>query len=213
MLVLVLTILALASPLLFGGHLSQLGLVRLRGWWVLFAALLAQILIIEIVPEANRVVLEGVHLATYAAAGLFVLLNWRIPGLVVIAAGGAMNGVTIALNGGTLPASKPALKMAGINLSPDEFLNSGVLPDPVLPWLGDIFVWPTPMPFANVYSLGDVVIVLGALYGAHKISGSRLVKNPWRSPEVDVESRLAGGRHSAPRSPASGVPAPRIPAR
>lgn len=184
MLVLVATVLALISPVFFGGRMSRLALVRFRGWWILLAALTSQIVIIEVVPEANETLLEAVHLATYVAAGLFVLLNWRIPGLVVIAMGGFLNGATIALNGGTLPASRPAMVMAGIDIKAQEFKNSGLLTDPVLPWLGDIFVWPTPMPFANVYSIGDMLIVLGALYGAHKITGSRIVAKPWNPPEL-----------------------------
>ncbi len=62
--------------------------------------------------------------------------------------------------------------------------------------LGDYFVWPEPFPFANVFSVGDVLIVLGTLYGAHKITGSRLVKRPWRLPD-DVEAMLRGGRGDA----------------
>ena len=39
--------------------------------------------------------------------------------------------------------------MAGIEVGPDEFVNSGVLENPKLSWLGDIFVWPEPMPFCQ----------------------------------------------------------------
>ncbi len=186
MLVLVLCILALVSPLLFGGKLSRLAYVRFKAWWILVVALLAQILIIEIFPEADRTLLEAVHMATYVAAGVFVAINWRIPGLIIIAAGGAMNGITIALNGGQLPASKSALQMAGIDLAKGEFVNSGVLKDPVLPLFGDIFVWPDPLPFANVFSFGDALIVIGVFYGAQKIAGSRLVKRPWTLPADGV---------------------------
>jgi len=182
MLVLVLCILALVSPVLFGGKLSRLAYVRFKAWWILVVALLAQILIIEIFPEADRTLLEAVHMATYVAAGAFVAINWRIPGLIIIAAGGAMNGITIALNGGQLPASKSALQMAGIDLAKGEFVNSGVLKDPVLPLFGDIFAWPDPLPFANVFSFGDALIVIGVFYGAQKIAGSRLVKRPWTLP-------------------------------
>lgn len=184
MLVLVLCILALASPMIFGGHMARLALVRFRGLWILVTALVAQIVIIEVVPEANRALLESVHIGTYVAAGAFVALNWRIPGLLVIALGGASNGITIALNGGQLPASAPALQMAGIDVAPGDFVNSGVLEDPIFPLLGDYFVWPQPLPFANVFSVGDVLIVLGVLYGAHKITGSRMVKRPWQVTEA-----------------------------
>lgn len=190
MLVLVLCVVALASPALFGGRVSRLAYVSFRGWWILVVALLAQILIIEIFPDADRTVLEVVHMATYAMAGIFVAVNWRVPGLLVIAAGGALNGITIALNGGQLPASSAALQMAGIDVTSGEFVNSGVIKDPVLPLLGDIFVWPAPLPFANVFSIGDALIVLGTLYGAHKIAGSRLVKHPWQleDPEASREA-------------------------
>lgn len=218
MLVLVLCIVALASPALFGGKVSRLAYVRFKAWWILVVALLSQILIIEIFPDADRTLLEVVHIATYVAAGAFVAINWRIPGLLIIAAGGAMNGVTIALNGGQLPASKPALEMAGIEVAKGEFINSGVLKDPVLPLFGDVFVWPEPFPFANVFSFGDVLIVIGVFYGAHKIAGSRLVKTAWKLPEdlapapesapaAAVESDAlespgsqSGPRHAAPRS-------------
>jgi Family of unknown function (DUF5317) len=186
MLVLVATILALVSPLLLGGQLSRLAFVKLRFWWLLFSALIAQILIIEIFPDANETLLDAVHLATYVIAGVFVAVNWQIPGLLVIALGGAANGITIALNGGTLPASASALEMAGIDAGTDEFVNSGVLENPTLSWLGDIFVWPEPMPFANVFSIGDLLIVIGAFYGANKICGSRLVKRSWVPAHGDV---------------------------
>lgn len=183
MLILALCVLAVISPLLFGGQLSRLAMIRFRGWWIIVGALVAQILIIELVPDGNPAILEAVHNATYVAAGLFVAVNWRIPGLLIIGAGAAMNGITIALNGGQLPASKPALQMAGIDVTKGEFVNSGVLPDPVLPLLGDIFVWPEPFPFANVFSFGDVLIVFGTFYLAHKVTGTRLVSRRW-DPEV-----------------------------
>jgi hypothetical protein len=206
MLILVLCVVALASPALFGGRLSRLALVRFRGWWILVAALLSQILIIEIFPDADRTFLGAVHMATYVAAGIFVAINWRVPGLLIIAAGGAMNGITIALNGGQLPASKDALKMAGIDVGKGEFVNSGVLADPVLPLLGDIFAWPEPFPFANVYSFGDALIVIGTFYGAHKIAGSRLVKRPWVAPELQREGAAAQGEVAAPAAQPSGTP-------
>ena len=197
MLVLALCILAMLSPKLFGGQMSRLAHVRFRGIWILVVALVAQILIIEIFPEANRTLLEAVHMATYLAAGLFVAINWRIPGLLIVAAGGAMNGITIALNGGQLPASKPALKMAGIDVGKGEFINSGYIEDPVLPLFGDIFVWPEPFPLANVFSFGDVLIVVGVFYGANKIAGSRLVKSPWRLPDEVVPDSRDGATEAA----------------
>jgi hypothetical protein len=44
----------------------------------------------------------------------------------------------------------------------EYFSNSQLIgPHTLLPWLGDIFVLPRPVPFANVFSPGDVLIGLG----------------------------------------------------
>jgi uncharacterized protein DUF5317 len=172
-------LLALLSPALTGGRLTRYAEVRLRHGWIVVAALVAQILIIEVVAESQRGVLSAVHVATYAAAGVWVWLNRRVPGLWIVAVGAASNGVTIALNGGTLPASARALEGAGLNLDPDSFVNSGVLADARLPWLGDIFWIPEGWPLANVFSIGDALIVGGIAWGAHRICGSRLVPARW----------------------------------
>jgi hypothetical protein len=170
----VLGLLAVLSPVLAGGSLRRLADLRFRGTWVLVAALVAQVVAIEVVPGANHGLLSAVHLATYVAAGWYVVLNRRIPGLWVVALGAASNGVAIAVNGGTLPASRAALETAGIHLQPGEFVNSGVLEHPHLGFLGDVFAIPAGVPLANVFSVGDVLIVLGVAWGAHRVCGSRL---------------------------------------
>jgi Family of unknown function (DUF5317) len=176
----VLGLLAVLSPVLAGGSLRRLADLRFRGTWVLVAALVAQVVAIEVGPGANHGLLSAVHLATYVAAGWYVVLNRRIPGLWVVALGAASNGIAIAANGGTLPASRTALETAGIHLEPGEFVNSGVLEHPHLGFLGDVFAIPAGVPLANVFSVGDVLIVLGVAWGAHRVCGSRLVP-PWRS--------------------------------
>lgn len=186
MIIPVMGLLALLSPALAGGSLRRLGDVRFRHTWIVLAALAAQVVAIEVVPGADRALLSGVHLATYVVAGLFVALNRHVPGLLLVAAGAACNGVTIALNGGTLPASRTALETAGIHLPPGEFVNSGVLADPRLGFLGDVFAIPAGVPLANVFSVGDVLIVLGVGWGAHRVCRSRLVP-AWEPPAAPAE--------------------------
>lgn len=182
MIIPVLGLFAVLSPVLAGGRLRRLADVRFRHTWVVLLALAAQVVAISVLPEANHTVLSGVHLATYAAAGLFVWLNRRVPGLLLVAAGAASNGVTIALNGGTLPASQSALDRAGLQLDPGEFVNSGVLEHPRLGFLGDVFAIPEALPLSNVFSVGDVLIILGVGWGAHRVCRSRLVPR-WQPAE------------------------------
>jgi hypothetical protein len=207
----VLGVLAVLSPLLAGGDLRRLGDLRFRGSWVVLLALVAQVVVISVIPGENHTVLASVHLATYAAAGWFVVMNRRIPGILVIAVGAASNALAIAVNRGTLPASRSALERAGLHLNPHEFLNSGVLAHPHLAFLGDVLATPSWVPLANVFSIGDVLILCGVTWGAHRACGSRLVPAWAGLPADDV----TGHPVPAPRveqvptaSPTVAVPTP-----
>ena len=173
MIIPLLAVVLVLSPAVTGGRLRRYADVRIRQGWVVAVALAIQVLAIEVLPGAAQPVLSAVHIATYLAAGWFVWLNRTIPGLWLVALGAASNGVTIALNGGTLPASASALRTAGLKLDSSEFLNSGVLTNPHLPWLGDVFALPASWPLANVFSVGDVLVLCGVAWGAHRICGSR----------------------------------------
>jgi hypothetical protein len=161
---------------LFGGRLRALAAVRITSVWLIGSALALQVLAISVVPTWPRLLLVGAHLVSYALAGRFVWLNRRVAGLPIVALGGALNAVTIAVNGGTLPASRAALVRAGIHPVAGDFNNSGVLAHPHLAWLGDVLATPAGFPMANVFSIGDVLILVGVGYGLHRICGSRLVR-------------------------------------
>jgi hypothetical protein len=156
------TVLILLSAVATGGQFQRLAEVRLRHSWLIMAALAVQVLITEIDFGAPKNVLVALHLATYAAAGVAIWANRALPGLVIIAAGALLNGVTIALNGGTLPANQHALVTAGLADPTEAFQNSGVVAHPVLAWFGDIMATPAWLPFRNVISIGDLLILLGA---------------------------------------------------
>ena len=168
MLVVALCVLAVVSPL--AALRWPAGLLLHRWKWpaLVWAALALQIVVVEVaLPRGFAPVL---HVLTYAAAFAFLWLNRRVRGALIVGVGAALNGITIALNGGTLPASRAAVEAAGID--PDiAFANSAVLENPVLPWLGDVFAWPAPLPFANTFSVGDVLIVVGVWIAAW--SGTR----------------------------------------
>jgi hypothetical protein len=173
-------------PSVLGGRLSRLGQVRLRYTGVLMSSLLAQIVIIEILtgPQA---VLAAVHLASYAGSGWFMWANRRLPGLLVVAAGALCNGAAIVANGGVLPASPHALAVAGL-ADPAGFTNSGTVHDPRLWFLGDVFAIPAGWPLANVFSVGDVLILLGAAVASFRISGTRW-SSPWTTPRARATPR------------------------
>jgi hypothetical protein len=168
----VLSLLILASVPLFGGRLGRLAELRLRWPLLLPAGLGLQILLIEILQDAD--IPHGVlHMASYAVIGAFVVANLHIPGMALIGLGGGLNAAAIAANGGVMPASPRALDAAGFGAE-DGFVNSGAVEDARLAFLGDVFAVPESWPLTNVFSVGDVILLIGLAYGVHVICGSRL---------------------------------------
>jgi hypothetical protein len=170
-------ILALLSALVLGGDVRRLGDVRLQRVWTVLTALVLQILVITIVPDADPGWLAVIHVASYAFAGYFIWLNRRVPGLVIVGLGWALNALVIAVNGGVMPASPRVAEAGsrGVDVG-REFLNSRPLDSPRLSFLGDNFSLPQSWPFHNVFSIGDVFIALGVFVALHWICNSFLAR-------------------------------------
>lgn len=166
-------LLLLVTVPLAGGRLSRLAGLRLRGMGLICLALGLQIVMTSAL-DLPRPALVALHAASYAVIAGVLWLNRAVPGLLLIALGGGTNAAVIALNGGTLPARRAALAEAGFPTTSAEFRNSGVVPDPVLPWLGDIMATPSFLPFRNVISVGDLVVLLGGAVLLHVTCRTRV---------------------------------------
>jgi hypothetical protein len=104
MILIILAIACLITVPLTGGSLSRLGSLKLRWLWAAPAALLVQVIILEIIPGSNQTVLGWVHVASYGLIVAFLWANRRIAGTRVIAVGTISNMLVIVLNGGVMAA-------------------------------------------------------------------------------------------------------------
>src|SRR4051794_19470971 len=169
-----LLIVSVATVPLAGGRLSRLADLRFTRAWAGLTALALQYATVKLFSHADNGLLSGLHLVSYGLLFYFLAGNLHVPGLLVLAAGGALNAVAIAANDGVMPARPEALATAGILQAPGEFVNSGAVTSPKLWFLGDVFALPRVFPMANVFSIGDLLIVLGAFVLLHRLAGSRL---------------------------------------
>jgi MFS family permease len=103
-----------------------------------------------------------IYLGSSVAVLACVLRNARVPGLAIAAAGGACNLLAIVANGGAMPVSPEAARLVGHTMA-TSYTNTIELADPAFKLLTDIIAVPSPLPFANVYSIGDLLIVVGVL--------------------------------------------------
>jgi Family of unknown function (DUF5317) len=172
------TVLALLLVPVLGGRLSGLAEIDLRGGRLLAVALLLQVLAITVLTGAPHALRVALHAGSYLLAAAFLWRNRRLPGLPLLATGGGLNALVIAVNGGQMPASAEAVRRAGLPLEEEGFVNSGVLDDARLAPLGDVFASPDWLPLSNVYSPGDLLLLAGAFWVVHAACGSALVRGP-----------------------------------
>ena len=165
------------SVALAGGSLVALSSVRLRALWAVALAMALQIAVINVFEHAlPGAVGAGAHVVSYGLATWFLVANRRVRGLWVVALGAALNMAAIFANGGVMPASPSAYARAGHVVTHEKFVNSAAASDARLAFLGDVFAVPKGYPFANVFSIGDVVLVAGAAIVLHTAARSRLVR-------------------------------------
>jgi hypothetical protein len=153
--------LGLIAGLLAGGRLAGLAELRFRWGPVFVLGLLVQVVLFS--PAVTEWI-GGLGPPIYVASTVLVLAalaaNARTPGVPIVLAGAMANLAAILANGGYMPAGPAALAALGRTLG-DEYSNSSVVAHPALEPLTDIFAMPPAMPFANVFSVGDVLIGTG----------------------------------------------------
>ncbi|HEY0520494.1 MAG TPA: DUF5317 family protein [Ilumatobacteraceae bacterium] len=166
MIIVVACVAAILTVPLTGRSLAPLAKLELRRVWIVWLSIVVQF-VITVVPGVPNWVGQPLHLLTFVLSALFLFANRRLPGALLVGVGAASNLAAIAANGGTMPASPWAWRTAGFPVLTDHFENSNVVHGARLSWLGDVFAVPNGWPFANVFSVGDVVVVVAMGWFAH----------------------------------------------
>ena len=167
-------LLLLVTVLVAGGRLGRLESLEIRGLWLAAAAFGVQVVLVTLVPEGDETLHRVAHVATYGLVGACIVRNLDIRFMWVVAVGGLLNFIAIAANGGVMPASASALRTAGLDPASGEFANSDLVRDANVAFLGDVFAIPAGWPGANVFSVGDALMLVGAFLVLHAATGSRL---------------------------------------
>ena len=152
----------LAIGLLTGGSAERLGDLRFR-WAPLIAIGMAGQVLLFSSPLGDAIgpVAPVVYVASNVAVLVAVGRNLAIPGLPLVLIGGGANLVAIVANRGFMPVSPEALIAIG-RAPHDGYSNSRLVDDVVLGPLTDLFAMPPWVPMANIFSIGDVLIGVGA---------------------------------------------------
>jgi len=168
-------VIGIGLGLLLGGRVAGIGQLSLRWAPLAIIGLVVQVVLFA-EPVAARVGSTGapIYVASSALVLVALLGNLHVHGLKLVAVGALANLAAIVANGGSMPASPEALAALGKAVG-DGYSNSVAASAPALEGLTDVYALPGWLPFANVFSIGDLVIGAGiaiAVCQAMRASGA-----------------------------------------
>ena len=154
----------------------QLRPIQLKHSWLVFAAVLPQVIVFQISTVGRQIpdtLASIILISSQAMLLVFAALNITRPGIWVFGTGLAANFVAIISNGGWMPIGPdtgrqilPSLPdhapLAGqrLGLTKDWIIESSEIK---FPWLADRFTLPDWISYKVAFSIGDVLIAIGAV--------------------------------------------------
>jgi hypothetical protein len=150
--------------------------IQFKAPWLVFLAVLPQVILFQI-PAVGQYIPDAmaslILVSSQAVLVGFALVNLTQPGMWVLGAGLAANFAAIVANGGWMPISPetvrhilPALPQdfplvdRRLGLSKDWIFSSSEMK---LPWLSDRLTLPGWITYQVAFSIGDVLIAIGAI--------------------------------------------------
>lgn len=170
MIILLVLLMAILFALVRGGKITYLADLNIQWRGVIIGGFLIQVVVFEDFWQNNSSLYPLTTTAYFISLFLLVIAlikNNAFPGIKLLTFGFVLNVLAIVLNGGYMPATVDAWATAGFHsLSPGQTYNNSIIAGPNTPalFLGDIFAIPKGFVFPNVFSIGDLLIALGAFY-------------------------------------------------
>jgi hypothetical protein len=182
------------------------------GWvWLLFAAVFLQATAFYF-PATRRLMPDWLAslflVGTQICLLAFIWLNRKQPGFVLLGAGLTLNLVVIITNGGWMPVSSHVVAQLSPNMHSSDLVSGMrvgwskdilLLPaETRLGWFSDCLLLPSWFPQRAAFSLGDILIALGAFWalwtrGGQMDSTSRIA-TLMAEPSVDRTAPINTGK-------------------
>ena len=147
-----------------GGSLHNLRTARVQWTPLVFVAVALQVAAM-LVPRSASFLAFALVVVSFLAVFLFAGKNLRVAGMMLVAAGAAMNFVVILLNRGMPISSYAAARVGFAGARAEQLVARGkhfinVSGHVHLPWLGDVIpLWRQP----TICSAGDLIIWAGII--------------------------------------------------
>jgi hypothetical protein len=153
------------------GNLRGLALLKLKWGWV-FPLLLAVQLAVFMLQNDSKFLghVSGyIYIVVYVLGLLFLFINRKNPGFILILIGVFLNFLVMVINGGRMPVSVDAAAVLDPGyieaLKESLYAKHTMLTSSThLGFLGDVIPISDPYPRTQIISIGDIIMNIGIFY-------------------------------------------------
>ncbi len=153
-----------------GGSLANLKNCRFKFPWLVIIAACLKIISISNILVFSDYYASYFRIASLILVILFLVFNFSLRGMPLIALGFACNAAVIMLNGGNMPVAAEYAELVATGADLQKLLaglpvDSFILTSAgtKLTFLGDIFKMPDWVPVSKLFSIGDVFATIGGI--------------------------------------------------
>ncbi|WP_045518289.1 DUF5317 domain-containing protein [Neobacillus niacini] len=178
------------------GNLRAFSQLNLKWGWVFPLLLIIQLAVFMLQNDSEFLgnLSGSIYIVVYIIGLLFLFLNRRNPGFVLIFIGVFLNFLVMVLNGGRMPVSVEAAAVLdpGYIEALKETLyakHSALTSSTHLGFLGDVIPISDPYPRTQIISIGDIIMNIGIFFFIQYL----MVHHPLAKKEDVSSLSLKGG--------------------
>jgi hypothetical protein len=182
--------------LLRKGNLRAFSQLNLKWGWVFPLLLVVQLAVFTFQNDSEFLgQLSGsIYIAVYIIGLIFLFLNRRNPGFILIFIGVFLNFIVMVLNGGRMPVSVEAAAVLDPGyiqaLKESLYAKHAMLTSTThLGFLGDVIPISDPYPRTQIISIGDIIMNIGIFFFIQYL----MVKHPLAKKGNTTSLSLKGG--------------------
>ncbi len=178
------------------GNLRALAQLKLKWGWIFPLLLVVELAVFMLQNDSKFLgqISGYIYIIVYVLGLLFLLMNRKNPGFILILIGVFLNFIVMVLNGGRMPVSLDAASIlpAGyLDVFKEQLYakHTALTESTILGILGDIIPITDPYPRTQIISVGDIVMNIGAFLFIQYL----MLRHPAAKNEQKTSLSIKGG--------------------
>jgi hypothetical protein len=153
------------------GNLRALARLRLKWGWIFPLLLVVELAVFMLQNDSKFLaqVSGYIYIAVYVLGLLFLFMNRKNPGFLIILIGVFLNFLVMVINGGRMPVSVEAAAVLDpryVEVLKDSLYakHTMLTASSHLGFLGDVIPISSPYPRTQIISIGDIIMNIGIFF-------------------------------------------------